>query len=351
MPYPGDYGWLCQTWQEQTGKPMEVLILSTFPVEAECLVDVRMIGALERTYKNKLGNIVSDHKIIGVQTYDPRTADLQDISSLNPQVIKHFYHFFIHSAEMAGCEDSKIGRTLSCQEAVAVVQGAHACYQKRFADQIIYNAPNLGCLPWGKEASQGSVKERVFPAIVEASKHGTNRYRFDTESGVLKCLGPLMTATFYPANAGFIPQTVAEDGRPVDVLILSTLPLRSRCGVDIRIVGGAECIDEQGPDIKVIGVPKSEPRMKEWSDINNIPHHIQDEMVHFLNGYKDLDEEWKFCRFERWMEADDCLNYVQTAHSRFFLFTLPMQRLEKRVQDLEEENRRLKGSLEDGNAI
>jgi len=95
-------------------------------------------------------------------------------------------------------------------------------------------------------------------------------------------------------------------------------------------VGAAECIDEMGPDIKVIGVPKSEPRMKEWDSIEAVPKHMKDELVHFLNAYKDLDEEWKFCRFERWLDAAEAVKYVQTAHSRFFLYALPMQRLEKK---------------------
>jgi inorganic pyrophosphatase len=234
---------------------------------------------------------------------------------------------------------------MTAAEAQQAVQASRGEYKSAFADKTIHNAPDLWCLPWGKDASQGPINQRIFPAVVEAKKHSTNRYCFDTEAGVLKCVGPLKTATFYPANAGFIPQTVAEDGKPVDVLVLSTLPLQSRCGVEIRIVGAAECIDEMGPDIKVIGVPKTEPRMKEWLSMETVPHHLQDEMVHFLNCYKDLDEEWKFCRFERWLEVEDAVKYVQGAHSRFFLFALPMQRLEKRVQDLEAENIQLRDRL------
>jgi len=342
MPYPGDYGWLCQTWQPGSAKPLEALILSTFPIEAESLVDVRIIGAIERTYISRSGKNVKDYKIIAVQSYDQRTSDIQDISSLNSTVIKHFCNFFIHSAEMAEVKDCKIVRTMSSGEAVKLSQEAHQSYKDAHADKQIHNAPDLCCLPWGKEASQGPMNNRVFPAVVEAQKLSTNRYGFDSESGVLKCFGPLKTASLYPANTGFIPQTVAEDGKPVDTMILSSLPLRSRCVVEIRIVGAAECIDEMGPDIKIIGVPKSEPRMKEWDGIEAVPKHIRDEMVQFLNSYKDLDEEWKFSRFERWLDTDDAVKYVQSAHSRFFLFALPMQRLSKRVQDLEEENARLK---------
>jgi inorganic pyrophosphatase len=344
MPFPGDYGWLCQTWQKATAKPMEILILSTFALEAESLADVRIIGALERTYTTQSGKPATDIKMIGVQTFDRRVNGITDISSLNPQTLKHYCHFFVHSAEASGCTDCKIARTLAAEEAIRVAQDSHADYKSTFTDQTIHNAANLWCLPWGEDSSKGPMNERVYPAIVETVKRSTNRYCFDTESGVLKCIGPLCTASFYPANAGFIPQTVAEDGKPVDVMILSSLPLQSRCGVEIRIVGAAECIDEMGPDIKVIGVPKSEPRMKEWDSIDAVPKHMKEEMVHFLNAYKDLDEDWKFCRFERWLEASEAVKYVQGAHSRFFLYALPMQRLEKRVRELENENLKLKSS-------
>lgn len=82
--------------------------------------------------------------------------------------------------------------------------------------------------------------------------------------------------------------------------------------------------------------------MKEWDNIDHVPKHMKDELVQFLNSYKDLEEDWKFVRFERWLDSDDAVKYVQGAHSRFFLFTLPMQRLEKRVQELEDENAALK---------
>jgi inorganic pyrophosphatase len=322
---------------------VEVLVLSTFATEPECLLDVRIIGALERAYVDRNGNKVEDVKIIAVQSCDPRTEELEDVSSLNPQVIKHLSHLFTHSAEMGGGSDCKIARCISGAEAISKVQACRADYEQNVSDKAIYNAPNLLCLPWGKDSSQGPVNKRVFPAIVEATKHATNRYAFDSDSGVLKCLGPLKTASFYPANAGFIPQTIAEDGKPVDVLILSSLPLQSRCVVEIRIVGAAECIDEMGPDIKVIAVPKSEPRMKEWDGIEAVPKHIKDELVQFLNSYKDLDEEWKFCSFGRWYDSDEAVKYVQGAHSRFFLFDLPMKRLEKRVAELEAENSALRG--------
>lgn len=341
MPYPGDYGWICRTWQPETKKPIEILVLSTFGLSPECLVDVRIVGGLERTMLNQTKVPTKDIKIIGVPSHDPRLDSVQDLSDLNAKTVAHFCQFFLHSAEVSQCTESKIVRKLSAVEASTVVVNAHTDYDRSFRDQRIHNSPNLWCLPWSTDANHGEIKDRIYPAIVEASKHTSNKYSFDTEAGVLKCDGPLNIASFWPGNAGFLPQTVAEDGRPVDVLILSTLPLQSRSVVEIRIAGAAECMDEMGPDLKVIGIPKTEPRMKEWVSMESVPSHMKDEIVHFLNGYKDLGPSWKFCRFERWLDAEEAAKYVQGAHSRFFLFVLPMTRLEKRVADLEAENLRL----------
>jgi len=342
MPYPGDYGWICQTWQPATRKPIEILMLNTFALSPESLADMRIIGAIERTYRTPLkdgcvSGVVTDYKVIGVGSSDPRMEHVRSLTNLNPQAINHIQHFFVHSAEMANCTDCQMTKRMEAKQALELVRQAHADYGKSFTDQAVHNAANLWCLPWGLEGTQGSPSERVYPSFVEASKHTSNKYAFDSDYGVLKHLRPLKTSTFWPGNYGFIPQTVAEDGRPVDVMILSNVPLRSSSVVEIRIVGAAECIDEMGPDMKMIGVPKTEPRMKEWQTIDHVPKHMLDEMVHFFNAYKDLESDWKFCRFERWIDASQAMTYIQQAHSRFFLFVLPMQRLERRVQDLEEQ--------------
>jgi len=349
MPYPGDYGWVCQTWQAATRKPIEILIINTFGLAPECLTDVRVIGAIERSYRTpkKDGGVsepVVDYKVIGVGALDPRMEGVKSLSSLNPQCIVHYKHFFTHTAEMANCTDCKILQVLQAGEAMDLVKKGHKDYNASFSDTTVHNAANLWCLPWDSDASKGEACERVYPAVVEASKHTSNRYFFDVNYGVLKHWAPMKTATFWPGNYGFIPQTVAEDGRPVDVMILSNVPLCSASVAEIRILGAAECTDEMGPDMKMIAVPKTEPRMKEWKSIEDVPKHMKDEMAQFFNSYKDLESSWKFCKFETWIDAEMAMKYIQTAHSRFFLFVLPMQRLEKRVLELEDANNKLRAA-------
>eukprot|EP00929_Paragymnodinium_shiwhaense_P006238 TRINITY_DN1092_c0_g1_i1.p2 TRINITY_DN1092_c0_g1~~TRINITY_DN1092_c0_g1_i1.p2 ORF type:complete len:651 (+),score=214.35 TRINITY_DN1092_c0_g1_i1:86-2038(+) len=342
MPYPGDYGWICRTWQSDTRKPVEVLIISTFPMAAECLCDVRIVGALERTFKTEAGKELKDFKVIAVVTSDPRMAHINTLSNFNTGVLAHFERFFLHTAEQGKLTGAKISNKFESAKARQMVMQARTEYEEFFEDKVVHNAPDLRCLAWMKESTVGEPHERIYPAVVEASKHTSNKYVYDETYGVLAHSAPMKTSTFWPGNYGFIPQTVAEDGRPVDVMLLSTVPLRNNSVAEIRVVGAAKCIDEMGPDLKMVAVPKSEPRMKEWKDITDVPKHMLDEMVHFFNAYKDLESDWKFSRFERWLDGKDACSYLATAHSRFFLFVLPMQRLEKRVAELEEENMALK---------
>jgi inorganic pyrophosphatase len=174
------------------------------------------------------------------------------------------------------------------------------------------------------------------------------RYLFDPTYGALRYVSPLATAAHWPFNLGFIPQTVAEHGRPVEVCVMSSVPLASKCVVEVRIIGAAGTQCEYGPDTKVIAVPKSEPRMREWKDIADVPKHVKDEMVQFFNAYRDLEESWKFSRFERWLTPEETTRYMNTSHERFFIFTLPMQRVEAKLQAVLQENAELKARLANG---
>jgi len=349
MPYPGNYGWITQTWQREVRLPVEVLILCSSALTPECLADVRIIGGIERSTrrvkKDGYEDPVVDYKMIAILQNDPRVSHLQTLSDVSPALVRHLSNFFIHTAEMARSIDISIGRALEAEEAAVELIKARASYEAAFPRREVDNAPNLWGLPWGSNTTQGPIEERTFPCIVEASKGSTLKYAVDAEYGVLRCEGVLVTAIFWPANLGLIPQTISEKGKPVSVMILSTAPLENRSSVEIRVVGAAECIDELGPEMKVVGVPKSEPRMREWNSIDVVPKHIKDEMVQFFNSCKDLEDSWKFCRFERWICAEETVRCIQQAHSRYFYLGVPMNRMEKRLNDLEEENRKLRALL------
>jgi inorganic pyrophosphatase len=348
MPYPGDYGWICQTWMEDSKKPIEVLILSSQPMVPESLADVRVIGALQRSFVPNGGKAsVTEYKIIGAVVGDPRMANTTELANLSKLVLAHVKNFFRITNEVAGCTEYKDHADLCADAAMSVIRDAHACYLANFSDRTVHNAPNLQCLPWQPVKEDGS---REYPAIIECPARSSVRYLFDPIYGALRYVSPLATAAHWPFNLGFIPQTVAEHGRPVEVCVMSSVPLASKCCVEVRIIGAAGTQCEYGPDTKVIAVPKSEPRMREWKDIKDVPKHVKDEMVQFFNAYRDLEESWKFSRFERWLTPEETTRYMNTSHERFFIFTLPMQRVEAKLNAVLQENAELKAKLANGHA-
>merc|ERR1719482_158290 len=246
MPYPGDYGWICQTWQKEMKKPVEVLIINTFPLAPECLCDCRIVGAIERTFKVD-GKEIKDAKVVAVICSDPRMTHIQTLSHFNAGMLRQFERFFLHTAEQGKLKDCKISGKLEREEARKHLLTAHKDYLDHFEDRQVHNAPDLRCLPWMKESTQGDAPDRIYPAVVEASKHTSNKYVYDETYGVMAHTAPMQTSTFWPGNYGFIPQTVAEDGRPVDVMLLSTVPLHTNSVAEIRVVGAAKCKDEMGP--------------------------------------------------------------------------------------------------------
>merc|ERR1711871_940069 len=82
IPYPGDYGWICQTWQSESKKPLEILVVSSFPMVPESLAEVRVISALQREYVEPTevdSGPVIEYKILGVVVSDPRMNAVQDL--------------------------------------------------------------------------------------------------------------------------------------------------------------------------------------------------------------------------------------------------------------------------------
>jgi inorganic pyrophosphatase len=348
IPYPGDYGWICQTWQSDSKKPLEILVVSSFAMVPESLAEVRVIGALQREFVSTdvdSGPVI-EYKILGVVVSDPRMNAVQDLIDLPRLVLRHIKNFFKTTNELSGCTDYTEVADMEADDAMNVIRDAHECYLANFTDRVVHNSANLQCLSWYPAAEDGS---REFPAVIECPAQSSVRYLFDRSHGALSYGHPLATGARWPCNLGFIPQTAAEYERPLEVMVMSSVPLRSKCVVDVRIIGAAVTQCEYGPDTKVLAVPKSEPRMTEWKDIGDVPASIKDDIVEFLNGFRDLEESWKFSRFEQWLGPEEALSITSRSHERFFIASLPMQRMEakfnamtREMADLRRQNEELR---------
>lgn len=133
--------------------------------------------------------------------------------------------------------------------------------------------------------------------------HGSPiKYELDKESGAIFVDRFNYTAMFYPANYGFVPGTLSEDGDPVDVLVIATYDLLPGVVVPARPIGMLEMEDEAGIDTKIIAVPtkKVDPAFSHIEDIGDISEPIKDKIKHFFNHYKELEPN-------KWVKTKDFL--------------------------------------------
>ncbi len=101
----------------------------------------------------------------------------------------------------------------------------------------------------------------------------------------------LYSAVYYPGDYGFIPQTLWEDGDPMDIIILTNRPVYPLTLVRARVIGVIRMIDDKERDDKIIGVYESDPRYSEYNSLKDIPRHVTAELKHFFETYKELQSE------------------------------------------------------------
>ena len=165
--------------------------------------------------------------------------------------------------------------------------------------------------------SPARIKPEDFIAVTEIEKGSKNKYELDKETGALILDRILYTSTHYPANYGFIPRTYADDGDPLDVLVLS-----SECLVPLSLVRcypiGVITMRDQGKmDEKIIAIPFNDPVYNSYKDISELPSHIFNEMRHFFSVYKSLEGKETVVDEEQGSEAarqiiSKCLdNYIE----------------------------------------
>ena len=128
-----------------------------------------------------------------------------------------------------------------------------------------------------------------FIAVVEISKGSRKKYELDKETGLIILDRILFTSTHYPANYGFIPRTLGDDGDPLDVLVLCAEPLEPMSLVRVYPIGMISMIDNGHYDEKIIAIPFKDPNYNQYTDMKQLPIHIFDEMRHFFSVYKSLE--------------------------------------------------------------
>jgi inorganic pyrophosphatase len=126
-------------------------------------------------------------------------------------------------------------------------------------------------------------------AFIEIPKGSSNKYEYDDASGQFVLDRVLYSPVHYPADYGFIPQTLAEDGDHLDVLVLVTNPTFPGCTMEVKPIGALAMADDKGPDVKILAVPVVDPRLSPLTDLASVPAHILKEIEYFFSIYKDLE--------------------------------------------------------------
>ena len=133
------------------------------------------------------------------------------------------------------------------------------------------------------------MSEDLIDVLVETPQGSRKKYEYDHERGAMRLDRRLFSATVYPADYGFVPDTASEDGEALDALVLAEEPSFPGCWVHCRPIGVFWIGYESGREAKIIAVPDGDPRWEGIRDVGDLPTHTRDEISHFFDVYKDLE--------------------------------------------------------------
>lgn len=157
--------------------------------------------------------------------------------------------------------------------------------------------------------------ERITPedfiCVIEISKGSKKKYELDKQTGFIILDRILHTSTHYPANYGFIPRTYGDDNDPLDVLLLCSEDLEPLTLVRAYPIGVIKMMDNGRSDEKIIAIPFNDPTYNNYKSIDELPRHIFDEMRHFFEVYKNLEN--KTTAVDEVSGREDSLRIIRSA--------------------------------------
>lgn len=169
------------------------------------------------------------------------------------------------------------------------------------------------------DVSMGKDVPRTINVIIEIPAHGLPvKYEVDKKSGAMFVDRFLNTAMFYPCNYGYMPNTLSEDGDPVDVLVVTPWALITGSVISCRPIGMLRMTDEKGVDMKILAVPDT--KLTSLYDnvhaYGDMPANLLDQIAHFFAHYKDLEEN-KWVKLEGWVGVDEAHAEILQSIERF----------------------------------
>ncbi|MGV0922324.1 inorganic diphosphatase [Empedobacter tilapiae] len=155
----------------------------------------------------------------------------------------------------------------------------------------------------------------TFDAIIEIPRGSRNKYEMDHETGRIRFDRVLYSPMFYPADYGFVENTLGLDGDPIDVLVFLTEPTVPGCVIEVKTIGVLKMSDDKGQDEKLICVPVADPTWNQLENITDMNPHTLKEVEHFFRVYKDLEN--KTTTIEGYGDKAEAEQLLQDARERF----------------------------------
>jgi inorganic pyrophosphatase len=158
---------------------------------------------------------------------------------------------------------------------------------------------------------QGSLVQ----VMIEIPKGSRNKYEYDSKNNVFRFDRMLFSAMHYPSDYGFIIETLAKDGDPLDALVLLWEPTFPGCIIEAKPIGLFKMWDEKGPDEKILCVPIHDPMWNTIESLDGVPPHLLNEIEHFFKVYKELEK--KKTGIEGWEGLDAALKVIAEARGEY----------------------------------
>jgi inorganic pyrophosphatase len=155
------------------------------------------------------------------------------------------------------------------------------------------------------------------PALIEIPRGSHLKYEVDKPTGFLRLDRVLYSAIHYPANYGFIPRTHADDGDPLDILVLMQEPVEPLTIVRARPLGGLHMVDEHGGDDKIVGVCIDDPAYAHYDSVQALPPHVLRELDRFFRDYKILEGKQAEVEVGAMYGRDQAIDVIRAARAAY----------------------------------
>ena len=152
----------------------------------------------------------------------------------------------------------------------------------------------------------------TIQVLIEIPRGSRNKYEFDKETGRIKLDRVLHSSVTYPADYGFIPDSLSDDGDPLDVIVITRFPTFPGCVVEAKPIALIDMIDTKKGDEKIVAVPVGDPQFASWNELEDIPEALKNEINEFFKTYKNL-EPGKFVEIQGWKGREEAEAMIKKA--------------------------------------